>query len=285
MKQPQFLVAGSDVFDPTKYSFNQLSFDNNGTTDTEIAGSVNVTVPFTIFSFMSTFKFGTNLRFRTKRAYDDPETYVAYNGIFTLADVTRFQFDDIYNGNYKIGFSPDYGLVQKFFSANRRNFIRDFVGDAVTSKQAFFDDSENVYAGYIQYDITFGRLNLLSGLRIEATEATYGANANSFGSDPNDPASYHFVNRDKNYINYFPTFQARYEILDNLQARFSYSAAIGRPAFNQVTAATTVDVGNLTITSGNPGLKPTTANNFDLTSAPMSKRGAAELAACFTNAR
>jgi TonB-dependent receptor len=121
MKQPQFLVAGSDVFDPTKYAFNQLSFDNNGSTDTEIAGSVNVTAPFTICNFPSTFKFGTNLRFRTKRAYDDPETYVGYNGTFTLADVTRFRFDDIYNGNYKIGFSPDYGLVKKFFSANREN--------------------------------------------------------------------------------------------------------------------------------------------------------------------
>jgi TonB-dependent receptor len=105
-------------------------------------------------------------------------------------------------------------------------------------------------------------LNLLSGLRVEAT---YGANANAVGSDPNDPASHHFVNRDKNYINYFPIFQARYEILDNLQARFAYSTAIGRPAFNQVTASTAVNTGNLTITSGNPGLKPATANNFDLT--------------------
>jgi TonB-dependent receptor len=264
MKQPQFVVAGTDVFDPTKYSFNRLLFDHYGSTDTEIAGSANVTVPLTIFNFPSTFKFGTNLRFRTKRAYDDPQTYVAYNGNFTLADVTRFRFDNIYNGNYKIGYSPDFGSVMQFFSANRGNFVRDFVGDAVTSKKAFFDDSENVYAGYFQYDISFGRLNLLSGLRIEATDATYGANVNAVGSNPNDPASYHFVNRNKNYVNYFPTFQARFEILDNLQARFSYSTAIGRPAFNQVTAATTVSTGNLTITTGNPGLKPTTANNFDL---------------------
>jgi TonB-dependent receptor len=264
MKQPQFLVAGADVNDPRKYSFNRLSFDNNGSTDTEIAGSVNITIPITIFSFPSAFKFGTNLRFRTKTHYDDPETYVAYNGTFTLADVTRSSFNNIYNGAYKIGFSPDFGLVTKFFSANRGNFVRDSVGDAVTSKKAFFDDSEDVYAGYFQYNISFGRLNLLSGLRIEATDATYGANVNDPGSNPNDPASYHFVNRNKSYVNYFPTFQARYEILDNLQARFSYSTAIGRPAFSQVTAATTVSPGNLTITTGNPGLKPTTANNFDL---------------------
>src|SRR5262249_17733076 len=43
------------------------------------------------------------------------------------------------------------------------------------------------------------------------------------------------------------------------------STAIGRPAFNQVTAATVIDLGALTITSGNPNLKPTTANNFDWT--------------------
>jgi outer membrane receptor protein involved in Fe transport len=58
----------------------------------------------------------------------------------------------------------------------------------------------------------------------------------------------------------------RYEIIPNiLQTRLAYSTAIGRPAFNQVTAATVVDEANLTITTGNPNLKPTTANNFDFT--------------------
>src|SRR5260370_17743149 len=108
MRQPQFLLAGSDVFDPKKYSFNQLSFDNNGSTDTEIAGSANVTVPFTIFNFPSIFKFRTNLRFRTKRAYNDPEPYTPFHGAFTLAYVTRNQFNSIYSGNYKLCFSPDF---------------------------------------------------------------------------------------------------------------------------------------------------------------------------------
>jgi TonB-dependent receptor len=58
----------------------------------------------------------------------------------------------------------------------------------------------------------------------------------------------------------------RYEIIPNiLQTRLAYSTAIGRPAFNRVTAATVVDEANLTITTGNPNLKPTTANNFDFT--------------------
>jgi outer membrane receptor protein involved in Fe transport len=49
-----------------------------------------------------------------------------------------------------------------------------------------------------------------------------------------------------------------------LQARFSYSTAIGRPTFGQITASTIVNSVDRTITTGNPGLRPTTDNSFDL---------------------
>ena len=64
----------------------------------------------------------------------------------------------------------------------------------------------------------------------------------------------------------FPTAQVRDEIIPNiLHTRLAYSTAIGRPAFSQVTAATVVHTGNLTITTGKPDLKPTAANNFEFT--------------------
>jgi len=62
----------------------------------------------------------------------------------------------------------------------------------------------------------------------------------------------------------FATFQARYEITSTLQARFSYSTAIGRPTFGQITASTIINTVDRTITTGNPQLKPTTDNSFDL---------------------
>lgn len=73
------------------------------------------------------------------------------------------------------------------------------------------------------------------------------------------------MNRPVNYTDFFPTAQARYEIVPStLQVRPEYSTAIGRPAFNQVTAATVIDRGNLTITTGNRDL----FQREELTNAP-----------------
>ncbi len=269
--QPAFYLGGPNPYDPRRYTFSGLRIDSNQTLDTEIAGRADLTIPFEVWGNQSNFKLGTNLRFRTKSHYDNPRTYTGYAdpavggaNDFTLADVLGNNFNSIYGGYYRLGRAPDEARSDRFYYRNRGNFTRDTVGDAVTSLQNFFDDSENVFAGYFQYDLTWGRLNLLAGLRIEATDAVYGAYENVGGSDPNDPASYRFVDRYTSYVNYFPTFQATYRFTDTLQARFVYSTAIGRPAFNQVTASTITDVGNQTITTGNPNLKPTTSDSFDL---------------------
>ena len=141
---------------------------------------------------------------------------------------------------------------------------RNAIADEVTSLQANYNDSEDIFAGYVEGDITFGRLNILGGFRIEATQAVYGAFAHSPATDPGNPASYRFVHRNSNYSNVFPDFQALYKINDTLQARFSYSTAIGRPTFGQITPSTIVNSVDRTITTGNPGLRPTTDNSFDL---------------------
>jgi len=273
--RPTIILGGAPgltrPFDPTQYKFSSLTIDRNGSTDTEVAGAINVTVPITLAGYSAALKFGTNLRFRDKDRYDDPQTYSAYHGPaasgennLTLADVAGSSFYSVYGGYYALGFSPSLPKFQAFMKTFGGGFARNARADEVTALQAYFDDTENVYAGYLQGDISFGRLNLLAGVRLEATQADYGAYANAPGTDPGTPSSYHFVNRYANYANLFPSFQAKFQFTDYLQARFAYSTAIGRPTFGQVTAATIVNQVDRTITSGNPGLKPTTDNSFDL---------------------
>lgn len=273
--RPTVILGGApgttSPFDPNHYKFTSLTIDRNGSTDTEVAGAINVTAPFTLAGYSAAVKFGTNLRFRSKDRYDDPQTYSTYQGPavngennLTLADVAGSSFYSVYGGYYPIGFSPSLPKFEAFMKAFGAGFVRNARADQVTSLQAYFDDTENVYAGYAQGDINFGRLNLLAGARFEATQADYGAYANAPGTDPAAPSSYRFVNRYANYANLFPSFQAKYQFTDYLQARFAYSTAIGRPTFGQVTAATVVNQVDRTITSGNPGLKPTTDNSFDL---------------------
>ena len=58
--------------------------------------------------------------------------------------------------------------------------------------------------------------------------------------------------------------QARYAFDTDLIARAVYSKTIARPGFQQVTPSTQVDDANDTVSAGNPSLKPTYSNNFDL---------------------
>jgi TonB-dependent receptor len=113
------------------------------------------------------------------------------------------------------------------------------------------------------YTGEYGPWGALAGVRVEATDAKYGFF--NFDADGNPlPPPNTFTVLPRSYTNIFPTVQLRYEFAPDLQARATYSTGIGRPGFNQVAFATTVDVSNSTITTGNPDLKPTTGDNFDL---------------------
>jgi TonB-dependent receptor len=117
-------------------------------------------------------------------------------------------------------------------------------------------DKENVYAAFGQYQFGFGALDVVTGVRVERTEATYAGYSDASGSLAP-------VSNPRNYTNVFPSLQTRYELQPDLVARAAISSTIARPGFQQLTASTTVDSGG-NITTGNPNLKPTTATALDL---------------------
>ncbi len=72
--------------------------------------------------------------------------------------------------------------------------------------------------------------------------------------------------RPDDYVDAFPTVQLRYEFTPRLIARATYSTGIARPGFTQNTTAVSVDFSQspVAVTEGNPDLKPTFGQNFDL---------------------
>jgi TonB-dependent receptor len=122
---------------------------------------------------------------------------------------------------------------------------------------------ENVFAGYVQYQLTIGKLGVIGGVRVEQTvdhTHAFATGVDSSGNAlPPTPA-----NAEKKYTDFFPSVQARYEIEPDLIARATYSSTLARPGFNQSTPALTFDLGSLQITQGNPNLKAATANSIDV---------------------
>lgn len=143
--------------------------------------------------------------------------------------------------------------------------------------------NEKITGYYVMGNATLKKLNILSGLRIEETDVaamgirtlpTSGATSVlPAGVHPNSlagvMAKYRFITTTSKYrSDPFPYVHLRYEILPSLQARASYTEAIGRPDFAQILPSLTQNDTPVngfagTVTSTRAGLLPQRSKNFD----------------------
>ncbi len=114
---------------------------------------------------------------------------------------------------------------------------------------------EDITAGYIQAKyMFFGRLQVLAGFRAEATDESY--------IETYEPNTFVGQTGSKSYYDILPGIHLKY-ILDSKQnLRFSYYESLTRPSFYEITPYSLP--GDYFTEQGNPYLKHTTADNYDL---------------------
>ncbi len=133
---------------------------------------------------------------------------------------------------------------------------------------------EKIVAGYIMGNLTLGKLDVLAGLRLESTKVSgEGARRdNSLVPDGVDPgslegmmakytrmrASASYTSDPFNYLHF------TYHVSDRLQARASYTEAMGRPNFGTIIPGATIEDGARTISLNNTELEPQRSQNYDL---------------------
>ncbi len=245
-------LGGLNLADPSLYTTASGSNGPSRNADTEYAGVTNFAFPLEFSGDQGVFKFGSSVRERTRGAQQ-------YNADLNptdqnLADYVSGPDVIYYNNSYDIGPSPVYskllGIPQTAVAADPSTFEHD---------------SENVYAGYVQYSATFGALDVIGGVRIEDTEGSYTANTLTTDVSGNTTITPDTVTH--SYTNFFPDISFKYQASDALQFRAAFSTAIARPGFNQITAARSVDLQNAKpiVSQGNPDLKPTLGHSVDLT--------------------
>lgn len=178
-----------------------------------------------------------------------------------------------------------------YFRYEEANFVN-------TSTAASRKLTETISAAYLRADARFfnNRLLVTAGARYERTEdegegrladirATYRQDANGnlvrdaagrpirITTNAVELARLQYIDRGaragRDYGSLYPSFNATYNVTANFLARVAFARTIGRPNFNEIIpnitvtdpAATEV---NRTITVVNTGLKPWSADNFDL---------------------
>src|ERR1700716_1570168 len=158
----------------------------------------------------------------------------------------------------------DYNKIIKQATANLSNLGYDESASRIQSDPAIFDGTERVYAGYVMNTIGFNRLSIQAGLRIEATGDSYTANKVNLNNGT--WVSTVPVTGSGGYINFLPSIQLQYRIQQNTKLRGTFGMGISRPNFSDIVPSVQLDPNFTPPTEvvGNPALKPTRANNYDI---------------------
>jgi TonB-dependent receptor len=188
---------------------------------------------------------------------------------------TRDQTDIAYVNNSSpmgnIGFVPDgfrpwmYDLpvlwidYARFEEEVKPNLA---VNESSTNNGAWSGDytyKERVLAGYASLMYATDTFRAIAGLRYDDVE--YNA-LSPLSVDGRYGGSFERYEGDYRYL--LPSVLVTKEIGDGFRIKAGYSRTLGRPAFEQIARAERRDDEDLTVSRGNPDLKPRRSDNFDL---------------------
>jgi len=278
--RPKFVAQdNTSLFDPTQYTLANTSFTHYIAQQLNFQGAASVARQYNWHSHLGTFSMGLKIR-NSHSTQNENDQIWDYNGnSITLPTVLGSYTNPTYYDNFfRIG-NQSYGPASSYSSIlnavlpvlnNQSLFTQNQVKSISRSAGAFFDANERIYAGYLMNVISFGKLRLETGVRFDGTTTDFTtnivtANVDSSGN-PLPPTVALAPPQSSGYFNALPSIQAQYQIEKNTNLRANFSQGIARPNIGDLVPTTTVDpnASPKAVTEGNPNLKPTKANNYDI---------------------
>jgi TonB-dependent receptor len=128
--------------------------------------------------------------------------------------------------------------------------------DPILSSTADYTIDEDIDAAFLQTTSRIGAWTWLGGVRNERTKMR--ATGNETAGTVVLP-----IARGRDYSNWLPALQARYDINKHTSMRAAFSTSAVRPNFSQFSPGTFIEDAT-TASVGNPDLKEMTSKNFDL---------------------
>lgn len=257
-------VSPDTPIDPSRIQFYNASSSYYETTGRDYTAHTDLTYKW---RETTTLKFGA--KYRHLNAAIDRAYYIwTYDKPAYLADFQRDSFPE--NGGFltEIG-SPYDGVYQDFLTIDEAiNVMNRTEFDPVLTVQtkdnssratSVIDVTEHHFAGYLMGEIaTTPAFKLIPGARIEYTDAS--ADSYAWLDDLGKAVP---TNGSSSYVSVLPMVNAIYSPDDRYSVRAAGSRTFTRPNFYDIAPSQTVDVGEATVSRGNPDLKPTYAWNLD----------------------
>jgi TonB-dependent receptor len=246
----------------SRYLLDEIESGVNFTSDRDVVGSIDLARPFR-FSDTSggILKFGGRFRDKSKRRENTLFTYKPEDDL-TLDELAdpAFQRNDFLQGSapFPTGFLAP-GRAASLIRGP--GFEEEFDEE---ENLADYDAGERVQAGYVMTELHLTpRLLLLPGLRVERTAIDYRAPQLLFDEE-GDFAGRTSLQGSNNYANWLPSFHLRYRLSERSNVRAAYTRSLARPNYSDLPPFELVLREDREIFRGNPALKTTTSNNFDL---------------------
>lgn len=128
----------------------------------------------------------------------------------------------------------------------------------VTSFSDSYNAQENLYAAFLTSDILVGKFRFVAGLRFEYSEQKLQ------GFDRTSPVVAVPVNVNLKTNDYLPSFNLTYALSDKTNLRGSFSQTVSRPELRELAPFGFVDFVTDGDFSGNPDLKSSLIQNYDM---------------------
>lgn len=267
--RPRVSVAAGSFDDPTRFPLNSLQRLTRETRDTDLSGRFNVSVPVDFGEASGFVKFGGAARLKDRSNIDRSRNFTSAIGQntagvtgATLLNYLTTSTDprQLFDGDYTMGRTMDPARVRSFVLDNQGAFTLNQASSTINTAGSQFTVGEDVYAGYIMASLDIGRLNVVPGVRIEATQVENTANrvqvqGSNVTVTPTTGSS--------SYANVLPSVNATFRVDDATNVRGAVTTSLVRPQFRSMAPFVSITIGQPTVAIGNPDLDATTAINYD----------------------
>jgi TonB-dependent receptor len=259
-----------DMYDaPSSYLFEAYETTREQIQDDKYAAQLDLSYAFDS-SVLKRFNLGGRYTSKTnEREYGEEKIQgptrgsTAYVNRRTLGDSPLEKVTDIVGGKSYQARDLSWSLISNDYA---RSFFRPNGFETPFSDGNYYKVKEETLAGYamvdFEFDISLPLLVNLGGRYLRTTIRSEGfhqvQNPNgSTGLTPEPVAS------EGQYEKLLPAFNARAELTDSLYLRAAASQTLIRPALTDLAYKRTASIGNFRYTDGNPGLKPTYADQWE----------------------
>jgi TonB-dependent receptor len=264
---PKFPVLnGININDPTAYTLTKTIGAIDPVRELDFEGSVSLAHHYIAGSHFGSFEGGIKIRSgdKTNKTYEPVSVATGSPALIYSQVLGNAPKDpNFYFGQYALPPLSDYNKILAFFAANPSAVALDVDATRARSDPNNYHTIERIYSGYAMNTISFGKARIETGVRIETTQSrftgyhvTFDSNGTYVSTTP--------VTGDNLYVNVLPSVNFQYAFTPNTNLRAAYGRGIARPNFSDLPPYILESDVDQQVSVGNPALKPTTANNFDV---------------------